>query len=52
MSYQQLGQPTQARECYQQANALWPADSGPLGDGSATELAAFRAEAATVLGLP
>jgi tetratricopeptide (TPR) repeat protein len=50
MSYQQLGQPTQARECYQQANAWCQAHSGSLGAGSATELAAFRAEVATVLG--
>jgi serine/threonine protein kinase/WD40 repeat protein len=51
MSYQRLGQVVKAKECYEKANAWWQARPN-LDSGHAASLAAFRAEAAAVLGLP
>jgi WD40 repeat protein len=50
MSYQQLGQPARARQCFKEASAFSEAHSNPTSE-QARELEALRSEASGVLGI-
>jgi tetratricopeptide (TPR) repeat protein len=51
MSYERLSRSEKARDCFHRANSWWQARPN-LSSEHAAELAAFRAEAAALLGLP
>jgi tetratricopeptide (TPR) repeat protein len=52
MSYQQLGEATKARDCYERALRWWKAQGPLMPSDDVEELSAFRAEADALLKKP